>query len=739
MRTDRIPGVAKESEVALLRIISDLQKRLDALEKKPTSPAIVTSDYQARESQYVRVAAPAAGLNLTLPQASPSNRGNEITLSFETENPVYLRAVNGQVNRKSYVVTSQIGTFKAISDGEMGWAVALGLSTSGSAIDATYFLQTAHASLPNARIGINGIGTTVDYSTGGFVSWNWNGFVVRALVGDDIEIQYGRHNLRFVNSTSIQWDLEDDPDNDEVEVIAIRSGLNGVITAGDDVNTTTFTTVGAKRVLVNATNGVASPAFLAATAAYQYLRDNATNTGLEWATLAAHASTSVLYSSDTWQRAALTGSVEAAQNANATTFGSVAAGDSLAVQNASQALGYIGSTSTINMTPVSGSLGVVNISTLKCGGLLTFQNLTEATIDGFTAPASDGFWFVLHIRDTTTSDSVTILENSGNTTTSVRTPDLRDWRLTKNDTVLLLYGSTRWRIVATLPKLWIPTADSVTWAAQQDNYTRTSRGVANLRATLTGSQTLTGVVPDGITSNGELLAIQNIDTVDTLTIAHESTSSTAANRFTLPSGQPLILEPRSGALFIYDASTGRWRLLSAVNVGQGLTETTAQTVTNGTTSLTAGTLTAPANSLYVGAEYQLDAWLYAGRGVTLAARDVIVELLVAGVLIRTNTIAINAIATNDGIGFARGRITCRTTGASGTALISLETGSDFAALAAAKGPWTWTRDPAPSATSPTTTTVDTTVDNTIQLRARLSGATATVYLHVTHSTITKVR
>jgi hypothetical protein len=81
-----------------------------------------------------------------------------------------------------------------------------------------------------------------------------------------------------------------------------------------------FAAATAKSVFANATNASAVPAFLAGSAAFQYLRVNSANNALEWATLSGHASTSIVYTSDTFVRAALTGDVTASQNANATTI-----------------------------------------------------------------------------------------------------------------------------------------------------------------------------------------------------------------------------------------------------------------------------------------------------------------------------------------------------------------------------------------------------------------------------------
>lgn len=231
-----------------------------------------------------------------------------------------------------------------------------------------------------------------------------------------------------------------------------------------------------------------------------------------------------------------------------------------------------GSTSNINTTPTAGALGVVDISTLLCGGVLSFQSLTEATIDGFTAK-NDGFFFFLNVRDVTTNEYLTLTENTGGTTTSIRTPATRAHRMTRNDTAMLFYSNSRWRVCETVSKLWIVSADAVTFAAQQDNYTRGgANGVQGvIRVTLTGNQTITGLVPD---NNGEIVVIQNVDTAETLTIRHDDgATSTAANRFSLPNGFDLRLAPGASAMLRYDGTSSRWRMLSPASSGRLIART----------------------------------------------------------------------------------------------------------------------------------------------------------------------
>jgi hypothetical protein len=68
-----------------------------------------------------------------------------------------------------------------------------------------------------------------------------------------------------------------------------------------------------------------------------------------------------------------------------------------------------------------------------------------------------------------------------------------------------------------------------------------------------GSQ-LTGLVA---TPTGSLRWLENIGT-GVLTLLHENAGSTAANRFTCPNGEPVIVQPGGAAALFYDAVTSRY-------------------------------------------------------------------------------------------------------------------------------------------------------------------------------------
>jgi hypothetical protein len=94
-------------------------------------------------------------------------------------------------------------------------------------------------------------------------------------------------------------------------------------------------------------------------------------------------------------------------------------------------------------------------------------------------------------------------------------------------------------------------------AAGQNDYSPTSWSGADIvRLTFTGSQTITGF---SATATAVAKIIENIDTVDTLTIAHESASSSAANRVTCPNAVALVIPPGGSVRLVYDITSTRWR------------------------------------------------------------------------------------------------------------------------------------------------------------------------------------
>lgn len=113
----------------------------------------------------------------------------------------------------------------------------------------------------------------------------------------------------------------------------------------------------------------------------------------------------------------------------------------------------------------------------------------------------------------------------------------------------------------------------------QTNLTGTQNNVAVpnsssvLRWSPASAATATGIAKsDGVggePADGRILFVQNTGTA-TLTLAHESSSSSTANRIICPGGINFHINPGGGVVLQYDVTSGRWRVLAAEpSIGEG--------------------------------------------------------------------------------------------------------------------------------------------------------------------------
>lgn len=170
-------------------------------------------------------------------------------------------------------------------------------------------------------------------------------------------------------------------------------------------------------------------------------------------------------------------------------------------------------------------------------------------------------------------------------------------------------------------------------------------------------------------------------------------------------------------------------------LGYGLVgQSAALTLTNSTANLSLGTFTVPANGWAVGDIYQFEALVHASRGATATAANLVIELLINAVVIRTTTLAISTTASTNRAAHVLGSINCLSLGATGSAQVVQLVYHDITGTANAVS-----RDlqPAPGTASPTATTVDTTVARSIELRARMSAAVAALTIYATQASLTR--
>ncbi len=95
--------------------------------------------------------------------------------------------------------------------------------------------------------------------------------------------------------------------------------------------------------------------------------------------------------------------------------------------------------------------------------------------------------------------------------------------------------------------------------SNQNNYNPTGLATSSLiRQDITTTVSITGLVAQPANT---MLAIRNIKSggaMEWITISHESASSTAANRFNLPSRGDWYIPPGGTMVFLYDGTISRW-------------------------------------------------------------------------------------------------------------------------------------------------------------------------------------
>lgn len=116
------------------------------------------------------------------------------------------------------------------------------------------------------------------------------------------------------------------------------------------------------------------------------------------------------------------------------------------------------------------------------------------------------------------------------------------------------------------PLLDLQAAVSVSATGTKDNYAPGSAWgfVGVVRFTLTGALTIRGLdaAPGGITFGQSVVVLCNLDTALTITLKHQNTNSSAANRLICPNGADYVIPPNGAAILYRDTQTQRWRVLA---------------------------------------------------------------------------------------------------------------------------------------------------------------------------------
>lgn len=120
----------------------------------------------------------------------------------------------------------------------------------------------------------------------------------------------------------------------------------------------------------------------------------------------------------------------------------------------------------------------------------------------------------------------------------------------------LMYNVNGW---VSMPNVALPDWPTATSVGAPSNNLDNGTGRYMQRLTSSGAGTMTGMSTGAGTSGVSYLFI-NTNASDTITIKHEDSGSTAANRFSCSTGADIVLSAGQAADAIYDTSISRWRV-----------------------------------------------------------------------------------------------------------------------------------------------------------------------------------
>jgi len=103
------------------------------------------------------------------------------------------------------------------------------------------------------------------------------------------------------------------------------------------------------------------------------------------------------------------------------------------------------------------------------------------------------------------------------------------------------------------------TSAPAAFGANQNDYALNANISALLVSSSVASVDITGIVNSS--GNGRIVPIINVGTSNNVVLKHQSTSSSAANRFVLPNATDLTLAPGEAATLFYFTANSRWYVM----------------------------------------------------------------------------------------------------------------------------------------------------------------------------------
>jgi len=270
------------------------------------------------------------------------------------------------------------------------------------------------------------------------------------------------------------------------------------------------------------------------------------------------------------QRSALTGDVTAAAGSNATTIANDAV-TTLKILNANVTLAKIQNIGTDRLLGRDTAASGV-VEELTVGGGIEFTGaggIQRSAFSGGDVTAAAGSAALTIANDAVTdaklrnSAALSVIGRSVNST-----GDPADIAASADNQVLQrIAGALLFSALDTIPEdlSLIGIISPASIGANQNDYNPAGLSTATIvRLTSSNSFSITGL--QGGTA-GRVILLVNIGSFN-LSLANESASSTAANRFTFSVSSATDIQPNESIALIYDGTTSRWRMMTnAITTG----------------------------------------------------------------------------------------------------------------------------------------------------------------------------
>lgn len=699
-----LAGFTAEQSASIYHALQELAQ--EAQTRRDASVAILTDRVDLRANQFARLSPPASGQVAVLPHPLRTSPGDEVVLSIEAPLGALTVAVapsrddtgeirQGTINGQRRLTFVEAGEARFRSNGKDRWLFAAEVpaevtpaassavsAAASAALSARYHVQTADASLPNARVATTSPEIEVSNATPGLVSWvlragsvalsklaNLTGLSVLGRAANSSGVmaaitasaadQLLRNNAA---GTSLEWGQATtgsyadasvtlpkiqslpglavlcNPNTTSGPVTTLQLGGNCVLGRLGSGTVTTIASSAQNQILLRGSGSLLfaqiqddsclaryGSGTLASLAFSALARDGLTYTTAEGFKVGAGTNVTVTADAVNVDDFPLTGLADQADDTFLANISGASAPPTAVALTTLAGDGLTGGENAV-LAVGAGTKITVGANAVSWAGLTVQDTGSNVMTDALTVDFGDSTLIGLSATDLGSNvarvqaDLLPIAADNllMNWTTGTAAPTAVPMASFASNSVLWNAAAGQWRRAASsggdvsrvengntytindgaVTAQKVDLDDNFAWTGSHEfeetvflsgvfspTLTGTTSDLAigavnTVKITLTGAQSLTGMVP---VADGQLVFLSNVDTTDALTLVHESTSA-AANRFRLPAGRDMVVLIGGSVLLRYDGDQSRW--VMALPQSEGITVTHSPTTATVRRSLT---------------------------------------------------------------------------------------------------------------------------------------------------------